>query len=129
MVIGIVAGLLWGYNERSRRTILHFMETGLARMEMISKSIYWKIPENTMSDTMKSTVKIDEQGRIYLPKKLRDTIKERVFKVKQEKGKLIFEPVHVAQEGRGIFKVETPIRDIDEKIEKYTREAVRDELH
>jgi bifunctional DNA-binding transcriptional regulator/antitoxin component of YhaV-PrlF toxin-antitoxin module len=87
------------------------------------------MPENTMSDTMKSIVKIDEQGRIYLPKELRNTIKERVFKVKEEKGKLIFEPVHVAQEGRGIFKVETSIRDIDEKIEEYTREAVRGELY
>jgi hypothetical protein len=33
---------------------------------------------------------------------------------------LIFEPVHVAQEGRGIFSVETPIRDIDQKIEHYS---------
>jgi bifunctional DNA-binding transcriptional regulator/antitoxin component of YhaV-PrlF toxin-antitoxin module len=78
---------------------------------------------------MKSIVKIDEQGRIYLPKKLRDTIKERVFEVREEKGNLIFESVNVAQEGRGIFSVETPIRDIDKKIEQYTREAVKDELH
>ena len=78
---------------------------------------------------MKSIVKIDEQGRIYLPKKLRDTIKERVFEVREEKGNLIFESVNVAKEGRGIFSVETPIRDIDKKIEQYTREAVKDELH
>lgn len=78
---------------------------------------------------MKSIVKIDEQGRIYLPKKLRMHLKERVFEVREEKGKLIFEPINVAQEGRGIFKVETPICNIDERIEKYTREAVKDELH
>jgi len=78
---------------------------------------------------MKSIVKIDEQGRIYLPKKLRNTIEERVFEVRKEKGNLIFEPINVAQEGRGIFKVEKPIRDIDKKIEEYTREAVTDELH
>lgn len=73
---------------------------------------------------MKTIVKIDKQGRIYLPKKLRNSIKERVFKVRKEKGTLIFEPVNVAQEGRGIFSVETPIRDIDKKIEHYT-EAVK----
>jgi bifunctional DNA-binding transcriptional regulator/antitoxin component of YhaV-PrlF toxin-antitoxin module len=78
---------------------------------------------------MKSIVKIDEQGRIYLPKKLRNSIKERVFMVREEKGNLIFEPVNVAEEGRGIFSVETPIRDIDKKIEQYTQEAVTDELH
>ncbi len=78
---------------------------------------------------MKTIVKIDEQGRIYLPKKLRNSIKERVFMVREEKGNLIFEPVNVAQEGRGIFSVETPLRDIDKKIEQYTREAVKDELH
>ena len=81
------------------------------------------------SDTVKSIVKIDEQGRIYLPKKLRNSIKERVFMVREEKGTLIFEPINVAQEGKGIFTVETPIRDIDKKIEHYTREAVKDELH
>jgi bifunctional DNA-binding transcriptional regulator/antitoxin component of YhaV-PrlF toxin-antitoxin module len=78
---------------------------------------------------MKSIVKIDEQGRIYLPKRLRNSIKERVFMVRKEKGNLIFEPVNVAEEGRGIFSVETPIRDIDKKIEQYTKEAVTDELH
>lgn len=78
---------------------------------------------------MKSIVKIDEQGRIYLPKKLRNTIEETVFEVREEKGKLIFDPVNVAQEGRGIFKAKKPIRDIDEKIKEYTREAVEDELH
>lgn len=78
---------------------------------------------------MKFIAKIDEQGRIYLPKKLRDTIKETVFEVRKEKGTLIFEPINVAQEGRGIFKVETPIRDIDKKIKEYTREAVKNELH
>lgn len=77
---------------------------------------------------MKSIVRIDEQGRIYLPKKLRKHLGERVFEVREEKGRLIFEPINVAQEGRGIFTVETPIRDIDKKIEKYTREAVKDEL-
>lgn len=65
---------------------------------------------------MKSIVKIDEQGRIYLPKKLRNSIKERVFMVREEKGNLIFEPVNVAQEGRGIFSVETPIRNPDIKV-------------
>lgn len=84
---------------------------------------------NAMSDTMKSIVKIDEQGRIYLPKELRDIIEETIFEVREEKGKLIFDPVNIAQEGRGIFKVEKPIRDIDEKIKEYTREAVEDELH
>ena len=78
---------------------------------------------------MKSIVKIDEQGRIYLPKELRDIIEETIFEVREEKGKLIFDPVNIAQEGRGIFKVEKPIRDIDEKIKEYTREAVEDELH
>ena len=82
-----------------------------------------------MSDVKKSIVRIDEQGRIYLPKELRNIVKERVFEVREEKGKLIFEPVNVAQEGRGIFTVEKPIRDIDKKIEEYTREAVKDELH
>jgi bifunctional DNA-binding transcriptional regulator/antitoxin component of YhaV-PrlF toxin-antitoxin module len=78
---------------------------------------------------MRSIVKIDEQGRIYLPKNLRDTIKERVFEVREEKGKLIFEPINIVEEGKGVFKVESPIRNIDEKIEQYTREAVKDELH
>lgn len=78
---------------------------------------------------MESIVRIDEQGRIYLPKKLRQIIKERVFEVREENGTLIFEPVNVAKEGKGIFKVEEPIRDIDKKIEEYTREDITDELH
>ena len=82
-----------------------------------------------MSDAKKLIVRIDKQGRIYLPKELRSVIKERVFEVREEKGKLIFEPVNFAQEGKGIFTVEKPIRDIDTKIEEYTREAVKDELH
>ena len=69
---------------------------------------------------MKFIVKIDEQGRIYLPKKLRNSIKERVFEVREEKGNLILDPKNSALEGRGIFSVETPIRDIDKKIELYS---------
>ena len=69
---------------------------------------------------MKFIVRIDEQGRIYLPKKLRNSIKERVFEVREEKGNLILESENVAQEGRGIFSVETPIRDIDKKIELHS---------
>ncbi len=78
---------------------------------------------------MDETVKIDEQGRIYLPKNLRERMKERVFTVREEKGKFVFEPVTAAKDGRGIFKVKEPINNIDEKIEKYTRELVKDELH
>ena len=78
---------------------------------------------------MDETVKIDEQGRIYLPKKLRERMKERVFTVREEKGKFVFEPVTAAKNSRGIFKVKEPINNIDEKIEKYTRELVKDELY
>ncbi|MBU7027885.1 MAG: transcriptional regulator [Theionarchaea archaeon] len=78
---------------------------------------------------MEKIVKMDEQGRIYLPKELREKMKERVFMVKEEKGTFVFEPVDMAQEGRGIFKAKEPIDNIDEKIEQYTRELVKDELH
>jgi bifunctional DNA-binding transcriptional regulator/antitoxin component of YhaV-PrlF toxin-antitoxin module len=82
-----------------------------------------------MRDTMETLVKIDDEGRIYLPKDIRETIKDRVFMVREEKGTLIFDPVDTAKEGRGIFKPKSPITNIDKKIAQYTKELVEDELH
>jgi hypothetical protein len=36
---------------------------------------------------------------------------------------------NITKEGKGIFKAEEPIRDIDKKIDEYTGEAAKDELH
>ncbi len=78
---------------------------------------------------MEDRVRMDEQGRIYLPKELRERMKGRIFIVREEKGALILEPIDTVREGRGIFKVRNPIEEIDEKIEEYTKELVKDELH
>jgi AbrB family looped-hinge helix DNA binding protein len=63
------------------------------------------------------TVKLDEKGRVIIPKKIREAaqLKEGTcFTVKAEGNKIIIEPVEsVADKGYGAFKVDKWPDDLD----------------
>lgn len=65
-----------------------------------------------------STVKLDEKGRVMIPKKLREItqLKEgSCLAIKAEGNKIIIEPVEsVAKKGYGAFKVDKWPDDLDE---------------
>jgi|GEM_PF-5492284 len=69
---------------------------------------------------------VDRQGRVYLPKKLREEIgiKEgTVFRLERENKKIVLEQTKgIARGARGIFKLKTRIKDVDKLIEKYSYE-------
>jgi bifunctional DNA-binding transcriptional regulator/antitoxin component of YhaV-PrlF toxin-antitoxin module len=77
---------------------------------------------------MEEIIRMDEEGRIYIPKKMRKSMKSRIFRVREEKGTYIFHPIHATEKGKGIFTVKEPVKDIDEKIKKYSQELLEDEL-
>jgi AbrB family looped-hinge helix DNA binding protein len=75
---------------------------------------------------------VDRQGRLYLPKKLREEIgiKEgAVLRLRRENKKIVLEQTKgIARAARGIFKLKTRIEDVDKLIEKYSYEEVAREL-
>lgn len=77
---------------------------------------------------MEELIKMDEEGRIYIPKKMRGVMESNLFRIREEKGVYILQPVHATEKGKGIFTVKEPIENIDGKIKKYSQELLEDEL-
>jgi AbrB family looped-hinge helix DNA binding protein len=71
------------------------------------------------------TVKVDEKGRVIIPKSLREKakVKERGYvKMKAEGKTIIIEPVEsIADKYYGAFKIEKWPEDLDEFIVKVMR--------
>jgi len=77
---------------------------------------------------MEEIIRMDEEGRIYIPKKMRKTMESKIFHIREEKGEYVLQPIHATEKGKGIFTVKKPIENIDEKIKKYSQELLKDEL-
>lgn len=81
---------------------------------------------------MEETVSVDEQGRVYLPKSVRDkaqidagmlvdiTVADKKIVLKAHKS--------IVRESKGIFRTKKPIEDIDKLAEKATYEEVAKEI-
>ncbi|ATZ61209.2 MAG: hypothetical protein BME93_03655 [Methanosarcinales archaeon Met12] len=77
---------------------------------------------------MDCIVTMDKQGRIYLPKEMREKFDYKVLKGVVEGDKLILKPMNIARKSRGIFKVKRPIEDVDELAKKYSKQVIEDEI-
>ncbi len=81
---------------------------------------------------MEETVSVDEQGRVYLPKSIREKVQIEtgtVLDVRVRDKKIVLEPhKSIVRESRGIFRTKRPIEDVDKLAEEATYEAVAKDL-
>jgi looped-hinge helix DNA binding domain, AbrB family len=70
-------------------------------------------------------LKIDDRGRITIPKEVRELLKSKRLKLKIEDGKIILEPVVLdVNKYYGIFKKDVGNEDIDEILNKALAEVL-----
>ncbi|MFP3234264.1 MAG: AbrB family transcriptional regulator [Sulfolobaceae archaeon] len=70
-------------------------------------------------------LKIDDRGRITIPKEVRELLKSKRLKLKIEDGKIILEPVVLTvNKYYGIFKKDIGNEDIDEILNKALAEVL-----
>jgi len=70
-------------------------------------------------------LKIDDRGRITIPKEVRELLKSKRLKLKIEDGKIILEPVVLdVNEYYGIFRKDIGNEDIDEILNKALAEVL-----
>ncbi|MEJ2777453.1 AbrB/MazE/SpoVT family DNA-binding domain-containing protein [Stygiolobus sp. RP850M] len=70
-------------------------------------------------------LKIDDRGRITIPKEVRELLKSKRLKLKIEDGKIILEPVVLdVNEYYGIFKKDVGNEDIDKILNKALAEVL-----
>jgi AbrB family looped-hinge helix DNA binding protein len=70
-------------------------------------------------------LKIDDRGRITIPKEVRELLKSKRLKLKIEDGKIILEPVVLdVNKYYGIFKKDIGNEDIDEILNKALAEVL-----
>jgi AbrB family looped-hinge helix DNA binding protein len=70
-------------------------------------------------------LKIDDRGRITIPKEVRELLKSKRLKLKIEDGKIILEPVELdVNKYYGIFKKDIGNEDIDEILNKALAEVL-----
>lgn len=82
-------------------------------------------------------VKVDRQGRFYIPKDIRRAAgidEETVLEITVSKGEIVLRArkKSIAREGRGVFKIRRPIIDVDKEIrEKSIEKSLGDldEIH
>ena len=73
-------------------------------------------------------LKIDDRGRITIPKEVRELLKSKRLKLKIEDGKIILEPVVLdVNKYYGIFKKDIGDEDIDEILNKALAEVLLNE--
>ncbi len=81
---------------------------------------------------MEEVVSVDRQGRIYLPKSVRDKVEIEagvILDVSVKDKKIILAPhKSIVRESKGIFRTKKPIEDIDKLVEEATYEEVTKEL-
>ncbi|MFQ5711479.1 MAG: AbrB/MazE/SpoVT family DNA-binding domain-containing protein [Candidatus Geothermarchaeales archaeon] len=78
-------------------------------------------------------VKVDNQGRIYLPKVVRETVgikPDSVLELTATKGKITLSVrgESVAESGRGVFKITRSIEDVDKEIRERSLQRALGEL-
>jgi len=70
-------------------------------------------------------LKIDDRGRITIPKEVRELLKSKRLKLKIEDGKIILEPVVLdVNKYYGIFRKDIGNEDIDEILNKALAEVL-----
>jgi AbrB family looped-hinge helix DNA binding protein len=70
-------------------------------------------------------LKIDDRGRITIPKEVRELLKSKRLKLKIEDGKIILEPVVLdVNKYYGIFKKDIGNEDIDDILNKALAEVL-----
>ena len=70
-------------------------------------------------------LKIDDRGRITIPKEVRELLKSKRLKLKTDDGKIILEPVVLdVNKYYGIFKKDIGNEDIDEILNKALAEVL-----
>jgi len=70
-------------------------------------------------------LKIDDRGRITIPKEVRELLNSKRLKLKIEDGKIILEPVVLdVNKYYGIFKKDIGNEDIDEILNKALAEVL-----
>ena len=70
-------------------------------------------------------LKIDDRGRITIPKEVRELLKSKRLKLKIEDGKIILEPVVLdVNKYYGMFKKDIGNEDIDEILDKALAEVL-----
>ncbi|MEJ2771712.1 AbrB/MazE/SpoVT family DNA-binding domain-containing protein [Stygiolobus sp. CP8521M] len=70
-------------------------------------------------------LKIDDRGRITIPKEVRELLKSKRLKLKIEDGKIILEPVELdVNKYYGIFKKDIGNEDIDDILNKALAEVL-----
>jgi len=73
-------------------------------------------------------LKIDDRGRITIPKEVRELLKSKRLKLKIEDGKIILEPVVLdVNKYYGMFKKDIGDEDIDEILDKALAEVLLNE--
>ena len=78
-------------------------------------------------------VKVDRQGRFYLPKAVRKAAgieEETVLEVSASKGQIVLRvrEESVAKTGRGIFKIKKHLEDVDKEIRERSSQKALGEL-
>jgi len=78
-------------------------------------------------------VKVDSQGRVYLPRGVREAAglePETVLEVTATEGRitLTVRGESVAESGRGVFRIKRPIGDVDREIRERSLRAAAGEL-
>jgi len=70
-------------------------------------------------------LKVDDRGRITIPKEVRELLKSKRLKLKIEDGKIILEPVVLdVNKYYGMFKKDIGDEDIDEILNKALAEVL-----
>ena len=81
---------------------------------------------------MEDTASVDKQGRVYLPKDIREKAGVEPgtrFEVEADEGKIVLKPRKSrVRESMGVYKTKRPIEDIDKLIEEAVYEEVSKEL-
>ncbi len=78
-------------------------------------------------------VKVDSQGRFYLPKSVREAAgikEEAILEVAASKGQIVLRVREgsVAKKGKGVFKIQKHVEDVDKEIRKRSLQKVLGEI-
>jgi len=79
-------------------------------------------------------VKVDRQGRFYLPKAIREAVgidDQSVLEVTASKGEIVLrlKKQSIARDSRGIFRIAKHFEDIDREIREKSKEKSLGELN
>lgn len=100
--------------------------------KFVERFKFWKNPFYGWCIKMEF-VKVDGQGRIYLPRVVRETVgikPETVLEITATKGRITLSvrKESVAESGRGIFKITRSIENVDKEIRERSLQRALGEL-